>query len=125
VSVDLVTVDWPSDLMVWVTPSHLSQMVTNLVTNALRHGAPPFAVCAEPAGAEVRISVTDAGAGVHGLLVERMFERYVRGAADGQSAGLGLAIVRALAEANDGSVRYEAGDPVGSRFVLTLPAPPC
>ena len=61
-------------------------------------------------------------------LRDTLFERFVRGAGDrGGSFGLGLAIVRAVAETHGGSVSIEStgerdGAPYGARFVVRLPA---
>jgi two-component system, OmpR family, sensor kinase len=52
-----------------------------------------------------------------------VFERFVRGGGDrAGSSGLGLAIVRAVAEAHGGSVRLETPPGGGARFVVRLPA---
>ena len=69
--------------------------------------------------------VEDDGPGVPEQLAETLFERFVRGAGDrGGSFGLGLAIVRAVAESHGGSVSVEQTHPgasAGARFVVTLP----
>jgi len=109
----------------------LHRLTINLLENALRH---------TPAGTEVRVStsvdesgqallvVEDDGPGVPEDLRETLFERFVRGAGDrGGSFGLGLAIVRAVAETHGGSVSIEPtgqrdGAPYGARFVVRLPA---
>ena len=88
----------------------IEQAVTNLVDNALRHGAGPVVVRARRVGDEVELSVEDGGAGVPPEDAEGVFERFVRGgsAAAGQGAGLGLSIVRAIARAHGGEARIEA-----------------
>ena len=108
----------------------LHRLALNLIENALRH---------TPAGTEIRIStaiepagsarliVEDDGPGVPENLSSTLFERFVRGAGDrGGSFGLGLAIVRAVAESHGGSVSVEQTHPgakrPGARFVVTLPA---
>ncbi len=109
----------------------LHRLTINLLENALRH---------TPAGTEIRVSsrletdgqallvVEDDGPGVPEHLRETLFERFVRGAGDrGGSFGLGLAIVRAVAETHGGSVEVEPtgerdGTPYGARFVVRLPA---
>jgi two-component system, OmpR family, sensor kinase len=109
----------------------LHRLTINLLENALRH---------TPAGTEIRVStrleqggeallvVEDDGPGVPEHLRETLFERFVRGAGDrGGSFGLGLAIVRAVAETHGGSVVVEPtgerdGAAYGARFIVRLPA---
>jgi two-component system, OmpR family, sensor kinase len=79
-------------------------------------------------GGEAVLIVEDEGPGVPEHLRPTLFERFVRGAGDrGGSFGLGLAIVRAVAESHGGSVEVEPtgerdGAPYGARFVVRLPA---
>jgi two-component system OmpR family sensor kinase len=69
--------------------------------------------------------VEDDGPGVPGELAPTLFERFVRGAGDrGGSFGLGLAIVRAVAESHGGSVALESAHPHGARFIVRLPLAP-
>jgi two-component system, OmpR family, sensor kinase len=102
----------------------LHRMVLNLMENAVRHTPPRSRVHAAIArrDGEVVLTVEDDGPGVPEELRERVFERFVRGDGDsGSSSGLGLSIVRAVAESHGGTVTLEAGDP-GARFVVRLPA---
>ena len=109
----------------YIDPFHLRQMVANLVTNALRYGAPPVAVTVVEDGEDVSLEVTDAGEGVPEDFVPRLFDRFTRastGTAVQQSgSGFGLYIVNRLAEANGCSLGYSAGVPSGSCFRLDLP----
>jgi signal transduction histidine kinase len=75
------------------------------------------------ANGSVRLIVEDDGPGVAPELRSRLFERFVRGEGDaGGSFGLGLSIVRAVAESHGGSVTLEDGaGGRGARFVVTLP----
>jgi two-component system, OmpR family, sensor kinase len=81
-------------------------------------------------GGEALLIVEDDGPGVPEHLRETLFERFVRGAGDrGGSFGLGLAIVRAVAETHGGSVVVEPtgerdGVSYGARFVVRLPIAP-
>ncbi len=76
----------------------------------------------------MRLIVEDDGPGIPEDLRGRVFERFVRGAGDrGGSSGLGLSIVRAVAESHGGSVTLQsptsngASRPRGTRFEVTLP----
>ena len=75
------------------------------------------------AGGRVVLSVTDDGPGISPDMREQIFERFVRGAGDrGGSFGLGLSIVRVVAEQHGGSVTLAPTGGRGARFVVTLPA---
>ena len=109
-------------LSVEVDVDRISQALDNLITNAVRHGTAPVRLEAVPRGPRVDIRVSDAGSGVDGTVRDRLFQRFVTGAARG-GTGLGLFIVRELARAHGGDATYEApsnGQPSGA-FVLSLP----
>ena len=118
--------------MVEDSPAHLltdqlrfQQMLTNLLSNAQKYGSPPFLVRITSQGSQVTIDVEDHGAGVPESFRPRLFQEYSR--APGTTArgtGLGLFVVRALAEAQGGTVTYAPGHPEGSVFTLRLPAVP-
>ena len=95
-----------------------------LLENAVRHTPPGTHVHATVAArdGEVVFGVDDDGPGVPPELRDRVFERFTRGAGDrgSSSSGLGLSIVRAVAESHGGSVELEEGGP-GARFVVRLP----
>jgi two-component system OmpR family sensor kinase len=101
----------------------LHRMTLNLMENAIRHTPEGTHVNARVAAddGQVVLTVEDNGPGVPAELSERVFERFVRGAGDrGSSSGLGLSIVRAVAESHGGSVELEDARP-GARFVVRLP----
>ena len=99
-------------------------MTLNLMENAIRHTPDGTRVRAQVTGdnGEVVLTVQDDGPGVAPELGDRIFERFVRGAGDrGSSSGLGLSIVRAVAESHGGTVVLEEAHP-GARFVVRLPS---
>jgi two-component system, OmpR family, sensor kinase len=104
----------------------LHRLALNLMDNALKHTAAGTAIRAgvHRVSGDVVLYVEDDGPGVPAEIAPRIFERFVRGAADrGGSSGLGLSIVRAVAETHGGSVGVE--EPAsgrGARFVVRLPA---
>ena len=77
----------------------------------------------EPSGVGVEIWVADSGCGISAADQERIFERFARaGVSRGtEGSGLGLPIVKAIAEAHRGSLRVTSRLNEGSRFVLSLP----
>ena len=93
---------------------HLHVVVEHLLSNAVAYGEAPVAIRAVRDGDAVVLTVEDHGPGIPHELLPNLFDRFMRG------AGLGLFIVRHLAEANGGSVRYEPADPHGARLVVTL-----
>jgi signal transduction histidine kinase len=117
-----VEVDVPRDLAVVADPLVLERVVTNLLTNAVRHGAPPIRLSAICKDSSLRVSVEDAGRGVPVDLKDRLFDRFTRAEA-GIGSGLGLAIARAYAQAMGGELFYREGSP-GARFELIVPQEP-
>jgi two-component system OmpR family sensor kinase len=118
-----LTID-ADDAMVDGARDELYRMTLNLMENAIRHTPDGTHIRAQVTADndEVVLMVQDDGPGVAPELRERIFERFVRGAGDrGSSSGLGLSIVRVVAEAHGGTVVFEDADP-GARFVVRLPA---
>lgn len=102
-------------LVVHGDPVRLTQVMDNLVLNAVRHGRPPVEVTATGSATEVEICVRDAGSGVEDDLRDRLFDRFATGSSRG--TGLGLFLVRELARAHGGDATYRPGD---GAFVVTL-----
>jgi heavy metal sensor kinase len=88
-------------------PHAIERAITNLVVNALRHtpdeGSVEIEV--EGAGGAVLVIVRDTGPGIAEDIVEKMFDRYARGGSRHGAAGLGLAIVAAVAASHGGNVQ--------------------
>lgn len=116
------------DLVAWVDPVHLAQVLTNLLTNAVKYGDGTVVVSSTADQGRVRVSVSDDGPGVEPDFVPHLFERYSRSAtarAGGRrGTGLGLHIVLDLLAANDGQVEYARSAHGGADFVIELPAAP-
>lgn len=115
-----VQVDVPAGLHVVADPDRLEQVVANLLTNALRHGAPPVEVTAWSDGPEVCLAVRDHGAGLPESLQDRIFEPFVTTEDGAAATGLGTWVIQALVDLHGGAVRYEDAEP-GARFVVALP----
>ncbi|OPZ58417.1 MAG: Alkaline phosphatase synthesis sensor protein PhoR [Deltaproteobacteria bacterium ADurb.Bin510] len=125
----LIKLEVPEGLSVWADPVKLRQMLMNLVDNAIKYGRPGGRVglAARPQEGGVVIEVSDDGPGITPQEIERIFERLYRGDASRctRGLGLGLALVRAYAQAHGGSVRVVSSADFGSTFTLFLPEPPC
>jgi signal transduction histidine kinase len=106
------------------SPDELHRLALNLMENAIKHTPPGTRVRAavESQNGHVVLTVADNGPGIPAELRERIFERFTRGTGDrGGSFGLGLSIVRAVAESHHGTVALAPGDG-GAQFIVTLPA---
>lgn len=109
----------------------LQQALLNLLDNALKH-APTGSVVAvelkQQPNAILRLSVTDSGSGIPPEDHTRIFERFYRRGSElrreTQGVGLGLTIVKHIAEAHGGRVWVESTAGRGATFILELPAQP-
>jgi signal transduction histidine kinase len=95
-----------------------------LLENAKRYGGGDVVAIVENQGNRVRMSVCDRGPGVPEGLRERIFEPFYRLPGHAEQAGgvgLGLSLVRQIAERHGGTVQWEARPGGGSCFVIDLP----
>ena len=102
----------------------LRRAIRNLLENARRYGAGEVQIRLESDARNARILVSDHGPGVPPELRERIFEPFYRlpGASEKTGGvGLGLALVKSIAERHSGTVRCEESEGGGGRFVITLP----
>jgi PAS domain S-box-containing protein len=124
-----LSVDVPREsLTVQGDPTRLSQVVSNLLTNAAKYTAPGghITMRADQVQGDVVLRVRDTGMGITRELLPSVFDMFVqaRQAIDRSEGGLGLglAIVRTLVECHGGSVSaHSDGLGHGSEFVITLP----
>ncbi|MHB8963264.1 MAG: sensor histidine kinase [Saccharofermentanales bacterium] len=108
--------------------TQLLRMVINLIANAVTHGRKSgfVQVTLRRSGHDILLSVSDDGIGIAPEHIERIFDRFYQvnsarsGSPDGNS-GLGLAMVRMIAEAHGGSVSVQSKPGAGSTFTVTLP----
>ena len=135
----------PNLPLVWADPARVQQVLTNLVSNAVRYtpvGGTVTVLLATvpapsvttgqsrspvPAPPLVRVEVADSGPGLGEAEAAQVFERFWRAdaarARETGGAGLGLAIARQLVEAQGGQIGVISGPGQGSRFWFTLPQP--
>lgn len=123
-----LTLDIQDQLVVTGDRDRLKQALINLLANAFQHTPPRSAITLglRRAGDRAVLSVTDTGPGIPPALQATIFDRFVRGdPARGQgSAGLGLSIVRWVAEAHSGAARVHSEPGRGSAFMIELPLTP-
>lgn len=84
----------------------LGILARNLIANAVRHGGTDVTVRVAGLPGEVSLSVVDSGPGVPAQDVARLGERFFRGAATGPGSGLGLSIVRRIADMHSAQVEF-------------------
>ncbi|MGZ4883223.1 MAG: GAF domain-containing protein, partial [Halobacteriota archaeon] len=115
-----VHVDLP-DLTIWAEPHLMHRVFSNLILNATQ--AMPdggtLTIDAKAADGSVAICVSDTGVGIPAAMRAKIFSPLVTGKAKG--TGLGLAVVKRIVEAHDGTVEFESEEGSGTTFTVTLP----
>jgi signal transduction histidine kinase len=124
-----LTLAAPPSLVIEGDEFRIEQVITNLLTNALRYGeGKPVAVTVgqREDEREVFVSVRDQGMGVAPADQERIFEQFERteGVSQVPGLGLGLYIARQIAQAHQGRLEVRSARGEGSEFILSLPLPP-
>lgn len=111
-----------------VDTDRITQVLNNLVSNALRHTHSGEIVLGAQANAEqVYLSIRDTGSGIAAEDLPFVFDRFYRGdksrqrREDGDSSGLGLAIAKAIVEAHGGTIQVESPEGNGTTFTIALP----
>jgi PAS domain S-box-containing protein len=119
-----IRTDLPPALSGTWDPARLDQVVTNLITNALKYGrGSPILVSLREAGGMARLSVRDEGIGIAPADQKRIFERFVRVAPVENYGGLGLGlfVARQLVTAHGGTIEVESELGKGASFTVLLP----
>ena len=105
----------------------IEQVVTNLLSNALKYAAgKPIQVGIYADAAAVTLNVTDHGIGIPAEDVQRIFGRFERAVTTRNYGGLGIGlyVARQIAEAHGGTIRATSEVGVGSTFIVVLPREP-
>lgn len=114
------------DRLVRADALRLEQMVSNLLGNAIKYGEAPYTIRIRPDSARpdhMAIDVVDRGAGVPEEFRDQLFKEFSRATGTvATGTGLGLHVVRTLAEAQNGRVTYRPGQYGGSVFTISLMA---
>ncbi len=105
-------------------PARILQVVTNLLSNAMKFTPPggKVVVRVESIDGEIRFAVSDTGAGIPIEHLDSVFVRYVQiGKNDRRGVGLGLYISKCIVQGHGGRIWAESGIGQGSTFYFTLP----
>lgn len=118
--------DIAKNLEISADPSHLTNIITNLIENALKYSGEDVEVriYSESTPEGVKINVADNGNGISAADRSRIFNRFYRGkasATDIPGMGLGLSYVKLLVDAHGGEISVESSEGVGSVFTIKLP----
>ena len=118
-----LTVEPANGLVIDADPVRLEQALTNLIENAIEHGAGEITLSTAVADHDLEIHVSDHGSGFPPDFLDRAFERFSRAdpARGGDGTGLGLAIVEAIARAHRGSAHAANRDNSGADVWIELP----
>lgn len=97
---------------VWGDPRMLQQLLRNLLDNAHKYGRKPVEVVVTPGRSSVLLAVSDAGAGIPDVAREQVFEPFYRlpGTQNTSGSGLGLPIVKKIAEAHSATISMRSSD---------------
>ena len=106
-----------------VDPPRIREVVSNLLTNALRHTPRDgtVALSAQRAGDQVEVTVHDTGSGIPPDQLPRIFDRFYR-SPDSPGSGLGLPIAKSLVEAHGGVITAASDQGAGTTIRFTLAA---
>jgi two-component system, OmpR family, sensor histidine kinase MtrB len=123
---DRVRTDLPVGVVARLDPRRLDVIVANLVSNALRHGAPPVSVRAHIRPDQLDIEVSDGGPGLAPDVLPYVFNRFYKAdtaRARSEGSGLGLAIARENARLHGGGLTAANRPGAGAVFTVHLPRP--
>lgn len=126
-----IRLEWqipPTDITVWADADRVSQILTNLLDNAIKYTRNNGMVSVDISVRESRIalvSVSDTGQGIPNDALPKLFDPFFRVSqqerAHTKGLGLGLAIVKELVDLHGGTISVESEEGTGTRFQFTLP----
>lgn len=119
-----IDIQAPPSIKVFLDPLRLGQIVTNLVTNAIKYGnSQPIIVRADHHNGRLIIQVIDRGVGISLEDQKRIFQRFEQGKTTHGATGLGLGlyISKQIVDAQGGSIRVDSDKYEGSTFIVELP----
>ncbi len=106
----------------------LEQVMTNLLTNAVRYSpnGGPITVALSKSDGTITALITDRGMGIAPDAIDHIFERFYRaqGVAESSGLGIGLYLTKRIVERHEGSITVDSRIGGGSTFIVTLPVQP-
>jgi len=120
-------VDLPDEVLVYVDPGRVQQVLRNLIDNAISYSesGDEISVAAETRESEVKISVKDNGLGIPENDLPHVFDRFYRvdnsRSRETGGSGLGLTIAKEIVEAHGGEIDVTSSEGEGTKFTFTLP----
>jgi signal transduction histidine kinase len=119
-----ILLDAPASVLTVLDPLRIEQVLTNLLSNAIRYSPPgadiEVSLSAVP-GAGLRLAVRDHGQGIPPEHRERVFDRFYQAEPSSGGLGLGLYISHQIVEQHGGRLEVESPADGGTRFIVTLP----
>ncbi|MGJ8635967.1 MAG: ATP-binding protein [Phycisphaerales bacterium] len=114
-----------TDAEVWGDQARLEQVLQNLLANALKYAHVSdrklrVHISTQSEGDTVRLLVDDNGPGIDPIYAERIFGLFERLESDSEGTGIGLAIVKRIAEIHGGKAWVESNKNGGARFIISL-----
>lgn len=108
---------------VWFDSEIITTIMNNLLSNAIKYtDEGSITTIVEASGGTLRVAVADTGYGIAPEALPHIFERYyqAKGSHQASGTGIGLALVKSLAELHEGSISVESCEGQGSRFTFTI-----
>lgn len=106
--------------VIWGDEDRITQVLTNLVENAIRHGDGLRELRVRPVDDAVLVEVSDFGSGIPEELRQRVFSRFWK-SGPGAGSGLGMFIVRGVVQQHHGGIDIGSDDRGGARISIRLP----
>jgi two-component system sensor histidine kinase KdpD len=111
--------------LVWIDAVLMEQVLVNLIENAVKYTPPgsPIDIEASSLSTSLRLTITDYGAGIPKHHLNRVFEKFYRGATETEESGvgLGLALCEAIVEAHGGFIKAINRVAKGAEFIIEIP----
>ena len=123
----LIRLQTPTTLVAKLDPARFSQLISNLLGNAIQHGdvKKPIVVTLENNNANLIMQVNNQGPPIHPEKISCIFNPLIRGEAEraniGGSLGIGLFIAKETAHAHGGKINVASNQQEGTTFTVTLP----